>query len=305
MSYNIEDIYQALLNAGIDEEEIERQVKEKFNDYQGFMSKQAILILIAKEHGLTVHGSSGNSAIYQKVENEIDYNDFIVPVSKIIENMNNIVITGRIIKKFNKKEFLKKDGSVGMVGSFIIADSSGQIKIVVWNEQTEIMDNEYFNGGQVIQIIGGYSKKGLKEELEVHLSKKGRIVLSPKSIDSINLPEIYEPRKRSNERNISKIMIKDLYNKDGFIRAITGIAQIEEFKEITLKNGEKTFLLKLILTDDSSSIRVLVWGMYAVESLRILSKGNSIQLSNVFLKKNSYTNEKELIFTKNSRLEIS
>ncbi|MFX1411593.1 MAG: OB-fold nucleic acid binding domain-containing protein [Promethearchaeota archaeon] len=305
MSYNIEDIYQALLNAGIDEQEIERQVKEKFNDYQGFMSKQAILILIAKEHGLTVHGSSVEAAIYQEVENGIDYNDFIIPISKIIENMNNIVITGRIVKKFNKKEFLKKDGSLGMVGSFIIADSSGQIKIVVWNEQAEIMDNEYFNEGQVIQVIGGYSKKGLKEEFEVHLSKKGRIVLSPKSIDSINLLENLKHQEMIIEQKNSKIMIKDLYNKEGFIRAITGIAQIEEFKEITLKNGEKTFLLKLILTDDSSSIKVLVWGMYAVESLKILSNGNSVQLSNVLLKENSYTNEKELIFTKKSSLEIS
>ena len=78
----------------------------------------------------------------------------------------------------------------------------------------------------------------------------------------------------------------------------------KEFKEIIKNNGEETFLLKLILSDDTSSIRVLIWGMNAIESLKNLSDGDGVKLSDVIIKENSYTNEKELVFTKNSSLEI-
>ena len=70
------------------------------------------------------------------------------------------------------------------------------------------------------------------------------------------------------------------------------------------KNEDKTFLLKLILSDDTSSIRVLVWGINAVESLKILNDGIGVKLSNVMIKENPYSNEKELVYTKNSRMKI-
>jgi len=59
----------------------------------------------------------------------------------------------------------------------------------------------------------------------------------------------------------------------------------------------------LIISDDTSSIRVNIWGMKAVECLKIINEGNGIKLSNILIKENTYSNEKELNFTKSSRLE--
>jgi len=268
MSANIDDIYQALLNAGIDEETINNQMNQKYNEYQGFMSKQAILYLIAKEHGLDIGSPNSNEII----QYEIDYNDFAIPISEITETMSNIVITGRILRNFGKKNFLRKDGSPGIVGSFIIGDSTGTIKIVLWNDQANIMENEYFHIGEIVQIIGGYSKIGLNDEIEVHLSKTGKIILSPKKVELKNIPELeafkdLEVQGTISLKRDSGMLIEELYAKEGFIKSITGMIKIEEFKEIIKKNGEKTFLLKLILSDDSSSIRVLIWGMNAGSNL--------------------------------------
>ncbi len=305
MSSNIEDIYQALVNAGITEEDIESQINEKYNEYQGFMSKQAILFLIAKEHGLDIGSSSTDDIIHY----EIDYNDFAIPISNVTETMSNIVIIGRILKVFDTRNFIRKDGSPGTVGFFFMGDKSGTIKIVLWDDQANLMGKEYFQAGEIVQIIGGYSKVGLNDEIEVHLSKVGKIILSPKDVDLSNIPKVETFKDLKVQGTISLkidsgLSIKELYDKDGFIKSITGVIQIEEFKEIVKKNGEKTFLLKLILSDDTSSIRVLVWGMKAVECIKNLSEGDSIKLSNVVLKENSYTVEKELVFTKNSRLEF-
>jgi replication factor A1 len=221
--------------------------------------------------------------------------------------MSNIVIIGRVLKISNIRKFNRKDGSPGKVGSFIIGDKSGTIKVVLWNEQVEITRKEYFRIGEIIQVIGGYSKIGLNDEIEVHLSKTGKIILSPRDVSILQFPELDSFRDLKGTQSFrkdSELSIKDLYEKEGFIKTITGLVKVEEFKELVKKDGETTFLLKLILSDDTSSIRVLVWNMNAVKTLKILSDGDNVQLSNVAIKENPYTNEKELIFTKKSSLDI-
>jgi len=89
-----------------------------------------------------------------------------------------------------------------------------------------------------------------------------------------------------------------------FIKRIQGLVHIEEFKELTKKDGERTFLLKLILRDDSGSVRVNIWGISAVETLKIIEEGFHIRIRNVVAKKNDLTNEKELFFTKSSFVEV-
>ena len=64
-----------------------------------------------------------------------------------------------------------------------------------------------------------------------------------------------ETIKGSDEK--SNIGIKDIYEMDGFIKKVQGqVIKIEDFKEINLKSGEKTFLLSFLLSDDNSAIRV-------------------------------------------------
>ncbi len=302
-----EEIYQALLNAGISEDELMTQVKEKETEFQGFMNKQAILYLIAKENGINVDSSENTEILNLITEDVIDYNDFAIQISDITENMRNIVIAGRITEIHEKKDFVRKDGTPGTVGSFQICDQSDCVKVVLWNDQTEIMANRFFQTREVIQVIGAYSKKGIKDNLEVHLSRQGKLVLAPKGIflpEVKNVDHSKSIEKKGSKPIPSKFTVEELYNKEGFIRFVKGIVQVQEFKELTLKNGEKSFLLKLILSDDTSSITVNIWGLKAVEFVKTIEDGNSIKLSNVILKEDTYSNEKQLNSTKRTRLEV-
>lgn len=301
-----EEIYQALTKAGLSEEEINQQIKDKLTEFQGFMTKQAVLFLIAKENGINIYSSEYNDEIQKELRELIDYNDFAIAISNISEEMRNIVITGRITDIRRIKSFIRKDGTPGTVGSFHICDQSECIKIVLWNEQVLVMENKFFQEGETVQIVGGYSKKGIDENLEVHLSKQGKLVLAPKGVV---LPDVakYESTgvsKKNVVKKNSNFTIEELHNKEGFIRFVNGIIQIDEFKELTLKNGEKSFLLKLILSDETTSIKVNIWGIRAVDCVKMINNGVSVKLSNVLIKKNSYSNEKELNFVKSSRLEI-
>jgi len=298
MTEDIEEVYQALINLGFTEDELNKEINARFREYQGFMSRAAILFLLAKELHLYNHDHENFLSSYDELEDETDYNEFLLPIAQISEGMSNIVIVGRIISISQIREFIRKDGSSDIVGYFHIADSSGNIKVVLWSDQAKIIDHEFFTFGQVVQVIGGYVKKGLNDELEIHISKRGKVVLSPKDIDMKHIPEVEDIRSLKVVNN--SIHIQDLYDKEGFIPVVAGMVELEDLRMITLKDGNKTFLLKFKLCDETSSIMVNIWGMDAPEFIKNVSEGERITLSNVLIKESPYSNEKELNLTKNS-----
>ena len=307
MSASIDDLYQKLLESGFSEEELERQVQSKAKEFGGFMSKQGILFIIAKENGIYLHSPDINEQLYKEFEEEFDYDDFTIDISEIKEGMSNIVLLGKILQIYETREFTRKDGTPGIVGSFLLGDISKTIKVILWDDKVNITKNNFFRKNELIRIIGGYCKMGRKSTFEVHLGRKGRIVLSPKNVNKnvenkLNNLEYDQNQTDSPQKPISKI--KDLTERYKFVKVIQGLIQIEEFKEINTKTGEKTFLLKVILSDESKAIRVIIWGMNAIECLKVLNNGDFVEITNLAVKQNIYTDEKELLFTKHSVLRM-
>lgn len=308
MSISVDELYQKLLESGISEAELEKQVLNKESEFGGFMSKQGILFIIAKENGIYIQSPEISEQLYEEFEEKIDYDEFSIQLSEIKDEMRNIVLLGKILQIFETRDFTRKDGTGGKVSSFLFGDNSETVKVVLWGDKADFSKNEYFRVNELIRIIGAYCKKGKDNNLEVHLGKRGKIILSPE-IPNKNLRLMLDSIKvkSQNGREIkskSTSKIKDLVESFKYIKTIQGQIKIEEFKEINKKSGEKTFLLKILLSDDSATIRVLIWGMFAIECLKIITEYDTVVISNVAVKENDYTREKELIFTKNSTLQI-
>ena len=303
MSSSIEEIYQKLLEQGFTEKELEKEIHKKAKEYGGFMSKQGILFIIAKEYGMNINSPEIATELYQEVEEDINYDEFTIPISNLREGMENLVLTGKILKYFPPKEFLRKDNSIGAVSSCIIGDNSGEIKVVMWDKKAIAMNNDSFKEGELVRIFSDYTKINQDGNLEVHVGKKGKIILAPRDINSKikkQLEKITYKRKQFNNH----FSISSLINKYSFIQKLKGQVHIKEFKEITKKDCEKMFLLKLILSDDSGSVCVNIWGMNAIETLKLIEEGDHIIVKNLSVKFNSYSSKKELSFTKNSTLEV-
>lgn len=307
MSASIDNLYQKLLESGFSEEELERQVQSKAKEFGGFMSKQAILFIIAKENGIYLNSPDVNDQFYKEFEEEIDYDDFTIEISEVKESMTNIVLLGKILQVYETRDFTRKDGTPGIVGSFLLGDISQTIKVILWDDKVDITKNDFFRKNELIRIIGGYCRMGRDNNLEVHLGRKGKIILSPENVSKnmekkLNNLEYNQNQIDSPQKPNSKI--KDLIEQYKYIKRVQGLIQIEEFKEVNTKTGEKTFLLKLILSDESKAIRVIIWGMNAIECLKVLSNGDFVEITNLVVKQNMYTDEKELLFTKSSVLRM-
>ncbi|MHA2429392.1 MAG: hypothetical protein ACXACC_00025 [Promethearchaeota archaeon] len=303
MSSSIEEIYQKLLEQGFSEKELEKEIHKKAKEYGGFMSKQGILFIIAKEYGMNIYSPEIETELYQEGEEDINYDEFTLPISNLKEGMENIVLLGKILKCFSPKEFLRKDNTIGAVSSCIIGDNSGEIKVIMWDEKATVMNNDSFKEGELVRVLGDYTKINRDRNLEVHLGKKGKMILAPEDINSKVKKKLEKITYKKKEFN-NHFSINSLINKYSFIQKLKGQVHIKEFKEISKKDGEKMFLLKIILTDDSGSVCVNIWGMNAIETLKLIEEGDHILVKNLSVKFNSYTSEKELSFTKNSTLEV-
>jgi len=302
MSSSGEELYEKLLASGLSAEQLEQEFDRKFKEYGGFMTKQGILFIIAKEHGINPY----NDAFFKELNEIIDYDEFSITIAELKEQMTNIVLIGKIISITQPREFVRKDSSSGKVCSFVIGDWTGTVNVVLWEEQTSLVDSDFFVKGEIIRLIGGYSKLRTDNSLEVHLGKKGRIIIAPSDISQkvaiqlANMPEKEKPE----QVQTPKFKIKNLIDKYSFIKRVQGEVQIEDFKELTKKDGEKTFILNLILSDESGSKRVNIWGMNAIEALKILDNGCLVQFTNLSVKENSYTKEKELFYTNKSSMQL-
>jgi len=305
-----DELYQILLKEGLEDEEIEKAIRKKNREYGGFMSQEGMLFLIAKEHGINIRNPDLDPEVYHMGEEDIDYDEFTILVSDVNEGMANIVLLGKVIQKFNINEFTRNDGSIGMVGSFMLQDESDAIKVVVWDEQVKILQSEYFHEGVLLRIIEGYSKMGRDEKLEIHLGSRGKIMVSPEDVSS-NVKkrlEILETSAKIVKKTALKnsVPLRISMQNEKFIRVVKGIVNVEEFKEIMLKSGQDSFLLKLNMMDEEDfSVRIIIWGDDAIKCLKMIEEGEAYSFHDLMVKENSYTGEKELYFTKKSSVRPS
>ena len=225
-------------DTGLTRKEINAMVEEKKNELKGLISEEGALFIIAKELGVDV-----------KDENKDLLKDIDINIADVTTNMKNITLIGRV-KQINKTfNFNKKDGGTGKGGSFILHDNTGDIKVVVWDDHTKVLEQSEFERNELVKILNGYARKGKYEGIEVHIGRLSKIILSPEDVDYKKYPKIKEIFTSINDINLSLSSV-----------SIEGkIMQIFPIKEFTKKNGEKGKVSSLTVIDSTGTTKVTFW----------------------------------------------
>ncbi len=96
---------------------------------------------------------SGFPFLNQKVQKLDLFNDSRIRIKDLTVGMRNVMITGYIEETFGTYKFNRDDGTIGKVSSFLISDSTGQVRVVLWDEQVKIVRNNDYNVGRTINIV--------------------------------------------------------------------------------------------------------------------------------------------------------
>jgi replication factor A1 len=253
-------------NTGLTRKEIQDMVGDKKNELKGLISEEGALFIIARELGVDV-----------KEENKDLIKDIEINVSDITPTMKNINLVGRIKEIHRVNKFNKNDGGVGYVGSFLLHDKTGDIRIVLWDDQVGIFNDNNFEINELVKVINGIARKGRYDELEIHIGRYGKLLLAPDDVDYKNYPKIKFKLTKINEINLN---LKSL--------SIEGkIIQILPIKEFTKKDGELGKVGSLTLLDSTGSIRITFWND-DIEKIENLEINDVITISNLTPRLNTY-----------------
>ncbi len=282
MSENEEYINKIIQKTGLSKKEIQKRMEEKKLALKGLISDEGALFIVAKELGVEIQNK--NKITSEKIE---------INISDISLNMKNLSLIGRIRETYPVNNFTRKDGTLGLVGSFLLHDSTGDIRIVLWDEKTKIIENDYFQKNELVKIINANVRMGRYNEKEVHVGRNGRIILSPDDVDYKKYPEIKE----------QLISIKDINLNLRSITISGEISQIYPKHEFKRTDGEIGKVRSLVIGDSTGIITVTFWNQ-DVEKLSEYNLGDFVNISNLYPKQNNRNPEKiDLYFGKTSQIK--
>ncbi len=168
-------------NAQISREELLKKVEEKLEEFGGLVSRAGAIIIVGKELGVDL----------------VEKKPKILKVENLIPGLNQVNLRVKVIRIYSSHEFNKKNGGAGKVVNLLVGDDSGVVRVSVWNEKVELLNN--INEGDVIEILNGYTREDDFAGVEVRVGRQGNI-RKVEGVD-ISVPEGYvrdgeEPKKR-------------------------------------------------------------------------------------------------------------
>ena len=254
-------------DTGLSKTEIKSLVEEKKEELKGLISDEGALFVIAKELGVEVSGEN------QELLNEIELN-----ISDITLNMKNIVLVGRIKDIFNLNSFKKSNGEVGYVGAFKLHDNTGDIRIVLWDDQVNVFKDERFEKNEIVKILNGNAKQGRYGGIEIHIGRFSKIILAPEDVDYKKYPKIKEEFKLINEinENLGSISIEGK------------VMNCSPVREFTRKDGQNGKVCSLTVRDSSGKTRISFWND-DIDKIEKIEIGDFISLSSLNPRKSNFT----------------
>ena len=212
----------------------------------------------ARENAFTqkVELQIGNRSIIRKSDKKVEYEEQFTQIIDIKADMNDINISGRVLDIAEIRTFEKKDGSVGRVGNLLLGDSTGKIRLTLWDEKTYFLDEVDFD--ETLEVLHAYSRENaFNQQIELNLGSRGIIQKTEKKVEY-----------KEKITKIADIIPGESYSVQG------KVSEVGELKEFEREDGTDSVVANLEIKDETGSIRLTLWGdqAYVIEDLDIDSE---------------------------------
>lgn len=189
---------------------------------------------------------------------------FVTKIEQITSEKKSINLEGTATEVFSASTFSRNDQTPGKVLRFKIADETGQMTAVVWNEKAEEIESKLRKGSQV-SIVNARTKAGQKGEIEIHVDFSTYISVSTPVLQKIKLSELSED--------------------SGDIDVEGEVTSLPLTRDVRTSKGEFVKLTVFTLSDETDNVRVTAWRDHA-ETASALLIGERVLLENVYAKRN-------------------
>lgn len=187
---------------------------------------------------------------------------FATKINTLNLESGNVTLSGDVKEVLGESSFIRSDTSVGTVTRLTLADDSGQVTVVFWNEKAAELENALKANARLL-LVNARVKEGQNGGLEVHVDANTFIDVQAASVKYTKIAGLAEDR---------------IVNFEGTVSAV------RENKEVTTSKGETVKLAVFDLKDDGGVVRVSAWRNH-VECFKDLKIGDKVVLENVYVKR--------------------
>ena len=228
----VEELLQELeKKSGLSREELMKRIDKKISELDNLITVEGAIYLVARELGIELPSPRRR-----------------VTISSILPGMRKVSFIGRVFKISRIVEF--GVGNKGKVVNLFVGDSTGYVKIPLWNEQVNFIDQKKVTVGSLVQVINGFAREGIYGEVEVSLGKFGML----KVLDT-EIPEIPSAEELVQKfSSFEKVKIKDI--RPGNFEITGFIVKIFKANYVYNSNGEKIMIIPVLIDDGTGDIRV-------------------------------------------------
>jgi len=212
-----------------------------------------------------VEMSLGNTSIVEFLETEVEYEQKFMKIDEVVDGMNGVNISGVILDISDVRTFSRKDGTEGTIGTLTLGDSTGKIRVSLWDDKTIHLDE--FDFGESVDILNAYSRlNNFSQTVELNVGSRGNVVASDKEI-------LYQEKLDQ----INDILPGKAYSVQG------RVLEIGELREFERDDGTQNSVSNIEIEDDTGKIRVSLWGEHA-ELVNNVQIGMTVRISDAFSK---------------------
>ncbi|WP_405315330.1 OB-fold nucleic acid binding domain-containing protein [Methanobrevibacter sp.] len=195
-----------------------------------------------------------------------------LPIGDLSEQ-KDVSIIGVVSRLQDIRVFTRKtDNTEGKLRNFDVRDSTGEIRVTVWGDDTNIAINK----GDFIKVIGGDVRydQYTQSQYSMNTNFNTQITVNPENLSIEKLDELDGIRNELHPVSIGQIQFD--YDEDGVEIDIIGrILSLEDPREFQRDDSTVGIVRSALFADESGKVRLSFWnekaeGDYAVgEAYRI------------------------------------
>jgi ssDNA-binding replication factor A large subunit len=197
-----------------------------------------------------------------------EFSDLFIPIGGITAETNQVNIVGAVQIDPRVYSFTKEDRS-GSVLRTMIADESGSMPLVAWNERAQELQE--IKRGDILQIINARTRLDTNSRPELHAEARSQVAILGSAPEFFKMPVARTYR------------ISDLTPTTGSADLSVTVLAKSSPRDVSRTTGESVKVASLLIADESGVALLSLWEDKA-ELVNQLAEGDSIDVTGVSIR---------------------
>ncbi len=279
MSLKLAEIVDLIVTkSGKSKDEVLKLIEAKKKELNGYVTDEGAASLVARELDLDLFERQPTPELK-------------LTIRDLVAGMTGVSLNLKVLRIYPVRTFQRKQGGEGKVASILGNDSTGTIRVTFWNKHTQPIEDQEFDEGDILRVINGRVRTGLRNQLEIHLGGGSRIMINPPDVDSKDFPDAVVTFSKINTL------------AEGMNDVHTEVKVVAKYRVTTFSRGDSEgTVASLAIHDDTGQTRLVLWDEQS-EWFNKLSLNDSIRIESGYVRLDR-NNEPELHLGRRGRIQI-